>query len=456
MRRRLLTGYLIFTLVVLVALEVPLAIVLARRDHDQFVQSLREQATSFSVLAEEHLEDPVPADLRALANRFLIGANGALLVLDRSGGLLVATGTPPVATAHQPVTTTALDQARKDGSTSYAARVRDDGPKMYVVLAIIGTGADTRGFVAAVRPTSELDAKRTDSWLILVGLGLSILALAVVAALVLSRSLSRPLRDVALTAGQLGRGDLRARAPNDRGPADIRGLARTLNEMAARLEQLVGAHRAFVADASHQLRTPLTALRIRLDTLEASVPVDARPDFDRVVAETSRLARLVDGLLALARAEGLQPDRQRVDAVEVARDRVDNWAALADEREVDLRFAERGALVAWLVPGHLEQILDNLIANAIDAAAGTIEVAVVSAGDEVVVTVTDDGPGLSDEERPQAFDRFWRGRVTDSLGGSGLGLAIVQQLVRANRGQVALLPHAPHGIVAEVRLEQAG
>ena len=455
MRRRFLTGYLLFTLVLLIALEIPLAIVLARRDKDQFIQTLHQQATSFSVLAEEHLEDPGPADLRALAGRFLSGSQAELLVLDRSGGLVLATGTPAVATAHNPFPSAVVDRARREGLASFTTRVRSDGPQMRVLLTPMGSTTDIKGFVAAVRPTADLYSKRTNSVLVLLLLAALILAFAAVAALVLSRSLSRPLRAVAVTAAQFGRGDLRVRAPIDHGPPDIRALARTLNDMATRVEQLVRAQRALVADASHQLRTPLTALRIRLDTLEESIPDEARPDFDRVVAETSRLSRLVDGLLALARAEGLQPDRQSLDTVGISADRVDYWSALAEERNVSLQFeSPTGPINAWLVPGHLEQILDNLIANALDAPADQIKVAITSSVDEVAVTVADDGPGLSDDERRLAFDRFWRGRRPDgSFGGSGLGLAIVQELVRANRGRVSLVAHAPRGIVAEVRLE---
>ena len=457
MRRRLLTGYLLFTLIVLIALELPLAIVLMRRDRDQFVENLHQQAASFSVLAEEHLEDPGPADLRALAVRFLADSDAELIVLDRNGGLLVATGDPPVASAPAPFDTAILGRARAESVVSFTARLRADGRSLRILLTPIGAGTDTRGFVAAVRPAADLTTKRTNSVLILILLGSLILALAAVAALLLSRSLSRPLRDVALTAAQLGRGELRARAPTDQGPPDIRELGRTLNDMAARLEQLVGAQRAFVADASHQLRTPLTALRLRLDTLEESVPDSARADFDRVVAETSRLSRLVDGLLALARAEGSQPERQAVDAGAVAMDRVDAWIALADERGVPLDYrGSHGPITAWVVPGHLEQIIDNLIANALDAPASAIEVTVRAEGTEVAIDVIDDGPGLNDEDRTLAFERFWRGRGSGSaLGGSGLGLAIVNELVRANRGHVELKANAPHGIIAEVRLEAA-
>ena len=168
-----------------------------------------------------------------------------------------------------------------------------------------------------------------------------------------------------------------------------------------------------MADASHQLRTPLTALRLRLENLEATMPPAAAGDLRAAAAETGRLARLVDGLLTLARAEAAPSRREVVDLAAVVADRQAAWAPLAAEQDVELTVQPGPAAPVWAVPGALEQVLDNLLANALRVApAGSqIELAIRQAGGWVELHVTDQGPGMPAEQRQRAFDRFWRGPV---------------------------------------------
>jgi signal transduction histidine kinase len=252
--------------------------------------------------------------------------------------------------------------------------------------------------------------------------------------------------------------------------------------MAARLDSLVDAQRAFVANASHELRTPLTALRLQLENLRDvgghSVEGNggdgqardgqardgqarggrngtaAEPDeIEAAVTEVTRLARLVEGLLGLARAEGARPERVTVDVAAEAQDRVETWGALAEEQDVRLVLDVDGRAAADVVPGAVTQVLDNLLANAIEVAPPGSDISVRVRRDDghVELHVVDSGPGLSDAERQHAFDRFWRGNGAPS-GGSGLGLAIVAQLASASGGDAELLP-APGatGVDARVR-----
>jgi len=284
--------------------------------------------------------------------------------------------------------------------------------------------------------------------------GVVLLAVAAVG-FVLARSVIGPVRDLERAAARVARGDLTARAPADSGPPEIRALAERFNDMAARLGVLVDAQRAFVADASHELRTPLTALRLQLENLERSHPPKVE-DIEAASTEIVRLARLVDALLGLARAEGARPDRVTVDVGAEARDRIDTWIPLAEEQQVRLLGDIDGATEAHAVPGAVTQILDNLLANAIDVAPerSEIRVRVQRVDGMVEVHVVDQGPGLSDDERRRAFDRFWRGAGARS-GGSGLGLAIVAQLAAASGGDATLLPARPSGTDARVRFTAA-
>ncbi len=229
-------------------------------------------------------------------------------------------------------------------------------------------------------------------------------------------------------------------------------LADTFNEMADRLDELVTSQRRFVADASHQLRTPLTALRLRLETLGP----DSAATRDAALDEVARLTRLVDGLLSLARAEGARPVREPVSVTAVLAERQEAWLPLATEQRIGLELDVSGSassVTAQLVPGHLEQILDNLIDNALDVSPPDSTVTLRSArvGGYVEIHVIDEGPGMTEEERRDAFAPFWQSATGRRAGSSGLGLAIAQQLARASQGSLRLDRSARGGIDAVVR-----
>ena len=203
----------------------------------------------------------------------------------------------------------------------------------------------------------------------------------------------------------------------------------------------------FVADASHQLRTPLTALRLRLDNLDGDVNDSARPDLERALEEVERLSRLVDGLLALARAE-VSP-LERVNLASLVDERIEAWSTLAAEQGVKLEASVTG--MASVGADRLGQALENLISNALAVSpqGGTVLVS----GSRGELHVIDQGPGLSEEERERAFDRFWRGGKSGT--GSGLWLAIVKRLIETDGGTVELRAAPEGGLDAVIHLHTA-
>jgi signal transduction histidine kinase len=243
--------------------------------------------------------------------------------------------------------------------------------------------------------------------------------------------------------------------PVPSGPHEIHALARSFNTTAAQLEQLLDAQRAFVADASHQLRTPLAALRLRLENLESEISDEGHDDLDGAIEEVNRLSLLVDGLLELARVEqhGAHPEPIDVRAVVTARREA--WEPFAEEHGVQLRVVLDGDEQVLATAGRLEQVLDNLLNNAIDVApAGSaIDLGVVRVGDTVRISVSDVGPGMTEQQRARAFDRFWR--AEEGTSGFGLGLAIVRQLVVADGGDVALDSSEAGGLEVTVSLPAA-
>jgi signal transduction histidine kinase len=230
-------------------------------------------------------------------------------------------------------------------------------------------------------------------------------------------------------------------------------MAATFNMMAGRLEALVHGHRAMLADASHQLRTPLTALRLRLDLLAADSGPAAAAELAGAQEEIARLSRLVDGLLATARAEAVTEQLEQIDVACTVSERVAAWQPVADANGVKLLAEAPPAPVppVALGAGHLEQILDNLLDNAIEAIGdrdGTVRVSVARSAAGTVLTVADDGPGMTAQERSRAFLRY----TTGSQNGTGLGLAIVHRLVTANGGTIRLADTPGGGLTVEVDL----
>jgi signal transduction histidine kinase len=255
-------------------------------------------------------------------------------------------------------------------------------------------------------------------------------------------------------------GDLASRAANDEGPPEVRQLADSFNTMTGRVNELLDQQRAFAGDASHQLRTPLTALRLQLERAGDMIGTDpdgARERIEAASAETERLQRLVEALLMLARAERTTMAAEPVDVGVAVAERVEMWAPLALERGITVHAAPAATTtgtMATAVPHALEQIIDNLLDNAISIVGdGTaIEVAVDrSAPATVTVHVLDRGPGMTEAQLAHALDRFWRAPDATHQG-SGLGLAIVDHLARASGGSVALANRPGGGLDVAVRL----
>ena len=454
MKRRLLLGYLSFAAAVLLLLEVPLGVSFARRERDNLSANVQRDAAALAALAEEGLDHPEAVDLRGLASRYGTQAGANVTIVDAATRVLVTMNAHDIE-AHEAALRSQLAVALGRGRAS-TRRFVDEGTSLLGVVTAVGAPGHVRAAVVITYPTATTDHRIARNWFELALLAAGILAVASLVGLRLARSMTDPLQHLEQTVSALGSGDLEARADLQRGPMEVRALAAEFNEMATRLQELVDAQRVFVADASHQLRTPLTALRLRLESLEAVLPPEARGDLEAAALESRRLTRLVDGLLAMARAEGTRTERQPVDVATVVGERAAAWEALAEERGVELvTDAGRSHPRALIVPGHLEQILDNFLANALEAApaGSSVRMTVVTSAGKVTIHVRDQGPGMSADETRVAFDRFWQG--SDGRGASGLGLAIVRQLATANGGAAELRSEVGAGVDAAVTFPAA-
>jgi signal transduction histidine kinase len=433
--RRLIASYLAVTVVVLAALEVPLAIVNARTERQDLTAKVERDAFALASLSEDLLQAGRSSpSLQRVADSYLARTGGRVVIVDRSGTSIVDSR-PTFAGERQFASRPEIAAALR-GETVTGIRPSETlGTRLLYVAVPVASSGVVHGAVRITYPTSTLDRRVNRYRLVLVAIAAIVLAAAAVVGVLLARSIAGPLRRVQATAARVGRGDLAARAPEDDGPPDVRQLAAELNRTTASLASMIHSQEQFVADASHELRTPLQALRLRLEIGET----------ERAVDEVERLARLVDDLLALARADTSGGGADELDLSAVAAERAAQWSPLAAEHGLTLATSGRGGRVR-AGRARVEQVLDNLLANAIEAApaGSTVTIRV----DAPELHVVDAGPGLSPEQRARAFDRFW---TSGKAGGSGLGLSIAKRLVELDGGTIELHPADGGGVDAAVR-----
>ncbi|AOP47835.1 sensor histidine kinase [Streptomyces lydicus] len=448
MTRRITWTLLVLTSVLLVLAVVPLAVSMTARERVAFRDSQRAATRVIAAAAEEHLSDRKPATAMRQELAAAARAGDCAAVYDASARLVAST---PCAAAQG---REAEELAEEVVSGHEPEPPENEGRLLTAEPA--GEVRSPSGAVVLARSAAPLDARIAALWGWSAAIGAAGLAASVVLSVRLARWVGRPLSRLDASARRLGEGALDERAEVGGGPPEVRRLAATFNTMAARMEALVHGHRAVLAEVSHQLRTPLAALRLRLDVLAAGAEGDTAPELASAQEEILRLSRLVDGLLAVARAEQATPRPVAVRVDEVVAERVAAWAPVAEERGVRLTATHGPSLSAALGAGHLEQVLDNLIANAVEAVSegGSVTLDHRSAKGLVRVRVRDDGPGMSAEAKAVAFRRFGNPEAK----GTGLGLAIVHRLVTANGG-TARLEDTPGGgltVVLELPLGPQG
>jgi signal transduction histidine kinase len=451
--RRLLAGYLSITLIVLVLLEVPLGFVFSNLERNRLAGGVRDDAVTMALFAAEPLRTGDNAALDMMVERYRRQKGGRVVVIGPDGRARADSdrvGAEPELFSGRTEIAAALAGRPAEGYR-YSVTL---GHKLFFEAVPVNSGGTVWGAVRITYPASVVDRRIRRTWVLLGGLGLAVVAAVAAVSRRVARSVTAPLRILEGAAAGFGQGQLDIRVPSQAGPPELRVLATVFNDMAARLERLLESQRAFVADASHQLRTPLAALRLRLEIVDRAAPQATRDDIAKALEEVHRLSRLVDGLLALAAADHQASRPEPVDVAAVAAGRRDIWAPFAEEHGAGVEVRLEPA-VALATAGNVEQVLDNLIANALDVSprGGTVTITVVAGPEWIDLHVIDQGPGMTAERRARAFTRFWRAPDRSRrVGGSGLGLTIVRQLVEGDGGGVALLDAAGGGIDAHVRL----
>lgn len=469
MTRRLILSYLIVAAFVLGVVEIPLGLTYAGRAEDRLLSAIERDARVLAGLLEERIEAGDSTAVTAITEDYASGSAARVVVTDPGGLSMVDSADPsgsPRDFSTRPEFAAAL-AGSQDAGIRYSETL---GEELAVVAVPVTSAGTVTGAVRVSFATDSLRSQIRGNWLRLALLAVLVLCAAASFGWLVARWAIGPVAALEAGAQRLAAGDLSGRAEVERGPPELRRLAGTFNDMAARVETLVDSQRSFVADASHQLRTPLTALRLRIDSLgdsleDSVVTPAAQEDLDAVAEELDRLMRLVDGLLAMARS-GTRAVAEVVDVAAEARSAAQRWEALAAESSISIMVDVPEVALARVVGDGIDQVLDNLIDNAIGFAPGgsSIDVSVArevpapvpgaAAGDrsggQVRLRVRDRGPGLDPVQRERATDRFWRAPGSPG-GGTGLGLSIVSELSRRSGGGTELRePDDGPGLVVEV------
>lgn len=308
-----------------------------------------------------------------------------------------------------------------------------DGP-FTSILAIARQAQDE-----ATRRAQDM---RADSFRTLVTAGIdlaAVIAFATFAVVIVHQRFARPMRMLTDTIARLSRRDYSEPVPQPRSPDELGSMALALEALRAsalQAEQLQNAMSRFTADASHQMRTPLTILQAHISVLEAQIPLshEARTSLVDIRDAADRLQRLLIQLLKLARAEGAQaaePDVGCADVRELVQDVAEEFLAAATQARIDLHFeADAREFPSRANPITIREILTNLIDNAIryGASGGHVVVRLTEHHRALTIEVEDDGPGIPPDERAKVLTRFYRLKRDQARIGSGLGLAIVSSL----------------------------
>lgn len=454
MKLRFIAAIAVVTLLVLLVQDVPLAFYLHQNEQNKITGTLQRDALVLAGRSQTALWSPTAANKKALttlATQYRKNG-GARVVIVNGNGIAIVTSDDDQAKAGKNYANRPEFEAALGGTIATGTRYSESLKEslLYVTVPVFN-GDKVIGAVRLTYPEKVIvDAVNGQIW-VLALVALTTILLAGIAGTIFARGVSKRLSALEETTEALADGDLSARADVDHGAPEIRSLARSVNTMSARLEALIQQQKSFASDASHQLRTPLTALKLRLERASDLIQSDPAAAAERLSAaeiETDRLGQIIEGLLQLSRAEASSVPAVTVDLALLARERVTHWQPLAHEHQVTISYSGPASTLVTAVPTAVEQIIDNYVDNALSVSPANshIVVSVVNERAGSVLSVSDEGPGLSGDECLRAFDRFWR--ASSETPGSGLGLAIVAQLATASSATVELRPRLPHGLEA--------
>ncbi len=425
-------------LLAVVALEVPLIVSLNGRVQAEVRTQARGQTDVVAASVSDLVTPPQSVALAQLADSAAHSVRGRVIVLDARGLLLADSAGGPLGTSYadRPEVQAALRgraiQSQRGSQTL--------GQNILATAAPVLRG--THGtVVGVVRITQSVAAvrravRRSTAGLLLVGA--IVLALGLLAGATIAGQFVRPIRHMRAAAARVAAGDLDTRVALE-GSTEERSLAHSFNDMTDRIRDMLARQQAFVADASHQLRTPLAGLRLRLEEAEAAgVSPEAAAELAAGEREVDRIAQLVEELLVLSSAGEPDASAEPIDLASAAAAAHRRWEPLAREQGRTVTLARpQSPAIASAARADVDRALDALVENALRYAPEGSTVALRASGE--AIEVLDEGPGLAPGEAEAVFARFHRGAAgRRAPGGTGLGLTIARTLARRWSGDVTI------------------
>ncbi|MBD0740594.1 sensor histidine kinase [Streptomyces sp. CBMA29] len=474
MRSRLLPLLIVLMAGVLLALGFPLAASQAASQQQRVVVDRIDDTTRFAALAQyvtardeqtavDSADDERLHTLRTELTRYkeLYGIDAGVFYRDRTAMAAAPGGwqVPDEGELFDAYNSALLGRRTHDPRQVWPWQTR----KLAIASPIVRDG-DVVAVVVTDSPTGALRSRILHGWLLLAAGELAAMAIAVLFAVRLTGWVLLPVATLDRVTHDIATGRMKSRVGTAGGPPELRRLVRSFNEMADNVEEVLDQQRAFVADASHQLRNPLAALLLRIELLGLELP-DGHDEAEAVKEEGHRLAQVLDDLLGLALAERSGSHLAVTDLAALARIRSAAWRPVADQAGIAVEFTVEGEdpedqerdgtgeravlkVTGWADAVALSSALDAVIDNAIKFTprGEAVHVRVTADDQRTAISVADSGPGLTDEELARVGDRFWRSARHQNVHGSGLGLSIARALLSQGGGVISYGRCDPHGL----------
>ncbi|GLU49591.1 sensor histidine kinase [Nocardiopsis ansamitocini] len=406
MRRRMLFSTLVVAIIAVMLLGLPLGALTYQQVYNDNAEQLRREAELIVTEADSQLESDGTIDPAYFAATY---PERYLEITPRNG------------------------ETVQTGGWHYNPRAPE------ATTALSSETVSARGTRVIVwRGTERVRENIISAWVGIASLSLLAIGVAVGLAMLQARRLTLPLVDLAATAERLGSG-VATPWGHRYGIPEADAVAEVLDRSAERIASLISTERHFATDASHQLRTPLTALTMRLEEIiaEADDPAVVREEGEAALAQTERLVQIVESLLGRAR-KTQNPEVRAVSIDEVIDQFVAEWRPVFTQAGRELRLAGMDGLTAMTVPTDLSQILATLVENAFKHGAGAVTVRRLESGQSVRIEVSDEGDGIPEELSPRIFER----EVTGG-NGTGLGLALARHIAEAEGARVEFVQARP-------------
>ena len=440
------------TLLALIGLGLPLALSIQERVDLEVRGRADSNVRIVATGALRFIDDPGNPNLERLVRTAAETVNGRVIVTDRQGRVIGDSAIPPNVGANY--------SSRPEIRAALGGRaVQEERHSKTLDESILATAEPIRQgeqVVGAVRVTQSIQAIESSVSRSLLGLGalaLLVFAFALGVGWLLANRISRPIVELEEAAAAFASGgDEEVEVPVE-GSREQKSLARSFNEMTARVDRLLESQTEFVADASHQLRTPLTGIRLRLENLGDELQRGTAPDPAEVGAamdELDRLSNIVDQLLVLSRAGERDVPGETLDLAELVRETGSRWAGAVEGRRIEFPAPSRTAGMVFCARADFEGAMDVLIENALAYSPEDSVIEIETIPGEV--SVLDRGSGIAAGEEEAVFERFSRGSAGATVpGGSGLGLAIAREMMAPWGATLTLRRREGGGTVATLR-----